>query len=229
MARQERAIRTRRAILRAAASVFDEFGYEAATVGEILARAEVTKGAMYFHFPSKQALAEGVLQEQMHISAVPRSACKLQELVDTGLALAHRMRRDPLVSAGARLSLGQEARSLFGGAAIPLWLAATQDILEQAKAQGELLPHVDQVEATWILSASWTGVQVYSHALSDRADLEDRIVSLFNHFLPSIAVPAVLATLEISTERAARVVAESDRAAAQAREAQEKALAPAAP
>ncbi|MCX4554457.1 TetR/AcrR family transcriptional regulator (plasmid) [Streptomyces sp. NBC_01387] len=208
MAQQERAIRTRRVILEAAASVFDECGYDAATVGEILARAKVTKGALYFHFPSKQALAQGVLEEQMHISAVPPRPCKLQELVDTALALAHRMRRDPLVSAGARLSLGQEALTLFDGGAIPLWIHATQQIIEEAKKQGELLPHVDPVETTWIISAAWTGVQVYSHALSNRADLETRVVSLLQHLLPSVAVPAVLATLEISTDRGARVIAE---------------------
>lgn len=64
MARQERAVRTRRAILEAAAAVFDERGYEAATIADILARAGVTKGALYFHFCSKQELAQGVLDEQ---------------------------------------------------------------------------------------------------------------------------------------------------------------------
>ncbi|MGJ3560236.1 TetR family transcriptional regulator [Streptomyces sp. INA 01156] len=39
MARQERAIRTRRTILDAAAAVFDERGYTSATIGEILDRA----------------------------------------------------------------------------------------------------------------------------------------------------------------------------------------------
>ncbi|XDO64532.1 TetR family transcriptional regulator [Streptomyces sp. RLB1-33] len=48
--RQERALRTRRAILDAAASVFDERGYEAATIGEVLARAGVTKGLCIFIF-----------------------------------------------------------------------------------------------------------------------------------------------------------------------------------
>jgi len=59
MAQQERAVRTRRAVLEAAAAVFAERGYAAATIGEILARAQVTKGALYFHFDSKAALAQG--------------------------------------------------------------------------------------------------------------------------------------------------------------------------
>ncbi len=56
---QDRAILTRQAILTAAAGVFEERGYRAATISEILARAGVTRGALYFHFPSKEDLAEG--------------------------------------------------------------------------------------------------------------------------------------------------------------------------
>ena len=52
MARQERAIRTRRVILEAAGAVFDEHGYTATTISMVLERAEVTKGALYFHFSS---------------------------------------------------------------------------------------------------------------------------------------------------------------------------------
>ncbi|MEU9443071.1 ScbR family autoregulator-binding transcription factor [Streptomyces sp. NPDC048304] len=211
MAQQERAIRTRHAILNAAASVFDERGYEAATIGEILTRAGVTKGALYFHFPSKQALAEGVLNAQFASMTLAPRVCKLQELVDVGLLTACRMCRNPVVSAAARLSLGQEMRSLFGSQAVTLWIDATEKILTEAKAQGELLPQVDPAASAWIFSAAWTGVQVYSHTLSNRLDLTERIVSLFEHLLPSIAVPAVLSRLVISVERAAEVHLESEQ------------------
>lgn len=59
MAQQERAVRTRRAVLEAAATVFADHGYTAATVADILKTAGVTKGALYFHFDSKEALARG--------------------------------------------------------------------------------------------------------------------------------------------------------------------------
>src|SRR5690349_12195649 len=49
LAQQARAIRTRRTILESAAAVFAERGYERTTIGEILVRAGVTKGALYFH------------------------------------------------------------------------------------------------------------------------------------------------------------------------------------
>ncbi|WP_412079707.1 ScbR family autoregulator-binding transcription factor (plasmid) [Streptomyces xanthophaeus] len=215
MARQERAIRTKLAILNAAAAVFDERGYEAATIGEVLTRAGVTKGALYFHFPSKQALAEGVLRQQFATVAVTPSACKLQELVDTGLVVAYRMRRDPMVSAVARLSLEQDMRALFGTTALTEWIGATEYVLTQAKEQGELLPHVVPADSAWLFSGAWTGVQIYSQMLSGRDDLEARVVSLFEHLLPSIAVPAVLNSLVITVERAAELGAESDRLAAE--------------
>ena len=62
MARQERAIRTRQVILEAAGAVFDEHGYAATTISMVLERAAVTKGALYFHFPSKESLAQAVLE-----------------------------------------------------------------------------------------------------------------------------------------------------------------------
>ncbi|MGQ4419832.1 TetR family transcriptional regulator, partial [Streptomyces sp. SAS_269] len=71
MALQERAIRTRRNILVAAADVFADVGYEAATISEILQRANVTKGALYFHFASKEQLAQAVLTDQL--KSVPES------------------------------------------------------------------------------------------------------------------------------------------------------------
>ncbi|MFJ4467408.1 ScbR family autoregulator-binding transcription factor [Streptomyces sp. NPDC089424] len=203
-------MRTRLAILTAAASVFDEYGYDRATIGEILARAGLTKGALYFHFPSKAALAEGVLTQQFSLISVEPSSCKLQQLVDTALTVAYRMRHDPLVSAVARLSLDQDVRASFGTAAITQWIDASSYLLTEAKKQGELLPHIVPSETAWQFSAAWTGVQVYSQILSQREDLEERVVSLLRHLLPSIAVPAVLASLEITAARARELGARSD-------------------
>ncbi|XES01452.1 TetR family transcriptional regulator [Streptomyces sp. S1D4-11] len=57
--RQERALRTRRAILDAAASVFDERGYEAATIGEVLARAGGDEGGFVFSFSVEAGVGGG--------------------------------------------------------------------------------------------------------------------------------------------------------------------------
>ena len=58
---QERARRTRAAIVEAAAIEFAKRGYSAASVNAILENSHATKGAMYFHFESKEELARAVL------------------------------------------------------------------------------------------------------------------------------------------------------------------------
>ncbi|MGW1550288.1 TetR family transcriptional regulator, partial [Streptomyces sp. NPDC002346] len=105
MAQQARAIQTRRSILVAAAAVFDERGYSSATISEILARAGVTKGALYFHFNSKEELALGVMDVQLDSFPLPPQPTKLQELVDQGMILAHRLRHEPLVRASVGLAM----------------------------------------------------------------------------------------------------------------------------
>ncbi|MGW1174645.1 ScbR family autoregulator-binding transcription factor [Kitasatospora sp. NPDC002543] len=217
MVRQERAVRTRRLILEAAASVFDECGYERATIGEVVARAGVTRGAVYFHFASKRELAQGVVEEQFGRDEIPERHCKLQEFVDLGMVVAHLMPRDPVLSAGARLSLGQDVFGEFGGGAGPGWARRAESALEAAGRRGELLPQVVPAETARLVTGAWAGVQIQSQKMSGRADLERRIAALYQHLMPAIAVPGVLATLDLAADRGGRVVAEL--AAARAAEA----------
>ena len=60
---QQRAIKTREVLIAAAAREFADRGYAGASVNSILANSTSTKGALYFHFPSKEALAEAVLED----------------------------------------------------------------------------------------------------------------------------------------------------------------------
>jgi AcrR family transcriptional regulator len=64
MPRQERAERTRIAILDAAAAEFDEHGYEGARLDRIVERTGATKGAVYFHFRSKLDIADALVAEK---------------------------------------------------------------------------------------------------------------------------------------------------------------------
>ena len=57
MRHQERAERTREQIVRAAAVCFDTRGFGATSLSGIVETAKVSKGALYFHFTSKEKLA----------------------------------------------------------------------------------------------------------------------------------------------------------------------------
>src|SRR5919205_2789724 len=62
---QLRAQATRLAILTAAAEHFARHGYHATSLERVLADSGGTKGALYFHFASKEALARAVIAEMV--------------------------------------------------------------------------------------------------------------------------------------------------------------------
>ena len=63
MTEREAACATRKQLLDAALAVIGEKGYSAATVDEIVEAAGVSKGVAYYHFKSKAAMAESILEE----------------------------------------------------------------------------------------------------------------------------------------------------------------------
>jgi len=207
LAKQERALATRRKILEAAATVFQQDGYRAATITDVLKLAKVTKGALYFHFTSKEELARSVLDLQRQEITVAPQPVKLQEFVDIGHVLAHRLRTEPLVRASIRLTLDermpmQDRRNPFTD-----WTGFLQDVLHKARDRGEVLPHVNIEQTVHMCVGSYAGLQLMAQALTDYEDLPQRVSVFQQHVMPSIAVPPVLATLEMGPGRGAQLEA----------------------
>ncbi|MGH4033327.1 ScbR family autoregulator-binding transcription factor [Actinomycetota bacterium Odt1-20B] len=214
MAQQERAIRTRRAVLNAAAVAFSETGYSNTTVAQILELADVTKGALYFHFDSKEALAKGVLDEQIE-EARPPQDLKMQEWVDIGMLLAYQLVHDPILRAGARLESDPEGRAKYGSS-WPRWTDLFAGVLAEAQERGEVLPHVNPRETAEFTVGAYHGNQMFSHYASHWQDMEQRASVLYKHVLPAITAPAILARLDTSADRGARIWAEMERTKAEA-------------
>ena len=88
--RQERGKRRIELILDAAAHVFADVGYEAATTNSIAARADISPGSLYQFFPNKEAIAEALAAryvaelEAMHDVALDPSLADLplEEMLD---------------------------------------------------------------------------------------------------------------------------------------------------
>ena len=77
--RKEDAEKTRRRILASALSLFVQKGYERTTFNDIAARLKMTKGAVYWHFESKERLLVELVEE-----ALVKFRRQLEELMPHG-------------------------------------------------------------------------------------------------------------------------------------------------
>lgn len=86
MTHQQRSDETRAHILAAAVDCFTRSGYDATGVAEICARAGVSKGAFYHHFPSKQAAFMALFEQWLsHLDGQLRAVRGANESVPTRL------------------------------------------------------------------------------------------------------------------------------------------------
>ncbi|MEU7578418.1 ScbR family autoregulator-binding transcription factor [Streptomyces sp. NPDC041068] len=165
---QERAERTRRALIRGAAEVFDRIGYERATLSKISEAAGATKGALYFHFSTKAELAQAVRTEARAASAAAvdelarRPVLALQTVIDIAHALAHALWTDPLIRADARLSRDSEFPERSRPDCYEDWLDAIRTLLERAKADGSLLPETDSDSVAALVLSLVAGAELFS-------------------------------------------------------------------
>ncbi|MDJ0386138.1 ScbR family autoregulator-binding transcription factor [Streptomyces sp. G-G2] len=187
-ARQERAEITRQAILDGAAIAFDQSGFGATSLSDVVKHAGVTKGALYFHFPSKEALARTLMDEQFQVSEdVPAVVNPgLQTAIDLAHQMAHGLRTNVRVRAGIRLVIEFGSFTDPDPAPYNAWIDTCFSCLRPAQDRGDVLPHLDARDLATYLIASFTGVQVTSHVRSAREDLHRRVVDLWNFVLPGI-------------------------------------------
>ncbi|MEV7526596.1 ScbR family autoregulator-binding transcription factor [Streptomyces sp. NPDC091371] len=189
--KQQRAEITRQAILDGAAIAFDAAGFGGTSLSEVVRHAGVTKGALYFHFPSKEALARTLVDEQFQISAdVPALEDPgLQTVIDLSHQMAFGLRGNVRVRAAIRLVIE------FGSFTDPdpspynTWIETCRNCLTPAQARGDVLPSLDVDDLAVFLVGSFTGIQVTSHVRTHREDLHTRITDLWDFLLPGI-VPA---------------------------------------
>ncbi|MBT2446156.1 TetR/AcrR family transcriptional regulator [Streptomyces sp. ISL-43] len=186
MVKQERALRTRETILRAAAEVFDEFGYTGTTISKIMSRSGVTQGGMYFHFKSKEALAHAVMASQQDFVELPSGPDGLQRLIDITFHIAHELTNNVLFRASVRLAVEQGELGIEDDTAYQEWVEQFHLQLVAARHNGELRADVDVREFATVLVGAYTGTQIFSNAATHRRDLPERIVALWRYFLPAL-------------------------------------------
>jgi len=192
MAQQVRAVETRAAILQGAAAAFHERGYGSTSLTQVSAAAGVTKGALYFHFDSKEALAVAIIEAQ-HAQSVGAGRQLLDDnvpglraLVSMSYELARQLREDLIVSAGVRLTL--EAMNFQTPVSAPYldWMDACEEFLRRGIVDGDVDASIDVRAAAHFFTAAFTGVQVVSDVLTHRGDIDMRLTQMWALLLPSL-------------------------------------------
>jgi AcrR family transcriptional regulator len=165
---QQRSQGTINQIMAAAIQLFSHSGYEAASVADICARAGVSKGAFYHHFPSKQALFLAILDQWL-------------EGIDTQLfSTRGKNETVPLTIARMADTLGFVFKAASGQ--LPMYMEfmvqASRDqavwaatiapyrrfqqqfagLLDQGKEEGSIRPDVDSQAVSWSLLSLAIGI-----------------------------------------------------------------------
>ena len=190
MVRQARSGLTRRRILDAAVEVFQRDGYPAG-LNEILERAQLTKGALYYHFDSEKAVAAAVVDEasaalMRTFDAVCQSLSPaLENIIHGVFAAVDISNTDPLVRTGGRLITALGADDDV--AAIHRhWLAVMTDQTRKASAEGDIRPELDPASVAEVVVAAMLGARELSPMTPAAGDMVRRITTVWEILLPAV-------------------------------------------
>ncbi|MEU6980939.1 ScbR family autoregulator-binding transcription factor [Streptomyces sp. NPDC046371] len=201
---QDRAAKTRRQLIRSAAEVFDRGGFAGSSVGQICSLAQVSQGALHFHFRNKQALGEAVQSAAAEIllcvtGQVPAwHPAPLQLLVDTSHALAQRVAGDLVLRAG--FGLAHDPGWQGGASPWQHWREWVRGVLRLARRQGSLAPGVDLDDAVSAITAVMAGVEGLERDPA-RARPAQSVTPFWRLVLPQLASDAVRGRIEAAGGR----------------------------
>ena len=161
---ERRADTTRQRLIAAASRQFARHSYSMVSLDDILAEAELTKGAMYFHFPSKQALAVAIVDDLTEMSRaevselLARKMSGLETLIDLVYLLAVQDTQHDVARAGVRL-----LETLDNTTALPTavwqWIEFVTTLIKKAVTEGDVVDHDDPEDIAKMLVALWVGTR----------------------------------------------------------------------
>lgn len=192
MARQARSELTRQKIINAAVDLFSEHGYPATGLGDIIARAEMTKGAFYYHFDSKESLAEAIISDGGTamlgaFRAIAESSSPALENTIHGLfVVADFARSDKVAQIGMQLLRTFSGINAAATRVYTSWLDELRDQLTQAADEGDLRDSLDIAGAAEVILGSMLGAEALSRANATGTDLRERVAATWDLLLPSI-------------------------------------------
>jgi AcrR family transcriptional regulator len=192
---QARSERTRQRLVLAGAQVFCRKGYANATLGQIVGAAGMTKGALYFHFVSKDRLADAV-QEQgrtmLHDFVHERrqaTASPVQTLIDLTHWLVRARREDPVVRAAFRIANECVGREPPVTDFHQVWMSEVAQLIAEARAAGDLNGHTGPETSDALLPTAVCGIAALSGTGLTYDELRRRTQDMWTALLPLLVAP----------------------------------------
>jgi TetR/AcrR family transcriptional regulator, transcriptional repressor for nem operon len=164
-ASERRADTTRQRLIAAASRQFAHRPYSMVSLDEILTEAELTKGAMYFHFRSKQALVLAIIDDltEMSRAAVTESLTRqmsgLETLIDLVFAIAVQDIQHDVTRAGVRLLETLDSTTALPPALWQSWIEFVTTLIQKAVTDGDVVDQHDPEDIAKMLVALWAGVR----------------------------------------------------------------------
>lgn len=192
MVRQARSEATRRKIIDSAVELFNEIGYPATGLGDIIERAEMTKGALYYHFDSKESLATAIIEEGSAIldhafrSITASSAPTLESMIHGVFVVTDMLSTDSVARSGTRLLRAFGEFSDAAARTYQGWLDEMAARASQAIEEGDLRAELDPVAVSETIVASMLGTELLSSATSGGADVLERVARSWTILLPAL-------------------------------------------
>lgn len=179
---QRRAIATRDDIVSAAAEHFNTVGYAATNISEILAGTGTSKGALYHHFPSKNALAQYLVQS-WSTALVDTISCvtatdgpPVQQVASIQRKLATVVANDHIARAGMLLSLEQAVDE--HAKVYTAWASALTVIVDQAIRARQLDDTAEKTRLGESLCAGFVGAVHVATRLGEAETISRRVDDL---------------------------------------------------
>jgi len=177
---QARAVRTREAIIAVAARHFDTDGYGDTSMNTIAHAGNFAKGAMYYHFLSKEAIGNQLLSDWKRtvdetIADAPAgstSSTAAAKITAIFTSLARQITEDINLRAGMKLTLEPALDNVDGFAH---WVDTISKIVDTAISTGEIPDTPTTHRLAWNLCAGTVGAAHASASLADDIDLATRI------------------------------------------------------
>ncbi|MCX5045516.1 TetR/AcrR family transcriptional regulator [Aldersonia sp. NBC_00410] len=210
MARQARAEITRDAVLTGAAEVFLRLGYANASLNEIMAQANVTKGALYFHFGSKEELARAVVDLGIERLAASRdrladNAPALEVCISYSYLVADLALRDRMVA--SMLALNHQIGDYRGTSnqnMLAVFIHEHTLLVKRAIEEGDVLPDLDPDSAARLMQELTAGVHVIALGTGELEQMPARMERMWFHLLPSLVPESKLGYFREYAARRAR-------------------------